>query len=106
MHPEIYISDDVRQMALLHQSIFDQTFFRLTVRDQLEKLADNLLAAHANGRPAAAIEVKNYLPGHIGAWVETILASKFTLPCLKQQWTRWFWATANNCASCSNKMKG
>ena len=74
---EIYVADGVRKVRRLHREIINQTTSEMTVKTQLEMVAENLFEEFQKGNSATTIEISNSHPKFIAKDSQAILDSEF-----------------------------
>ena len=73
----VYVCQAVQEVARLHPTLGDPAFRALPIRDQLERQAATLLAAHGRGDRRVAVQLSNWWPPAIGRSPEAILGLGF-----------------------------
>lgn len=75
----VYISDQVRAIERLHSDLFTDEFRRLSVREQLDRQAQRILAAHQAGDPTVIPHITCWHPTLACESADAIMAATFTL---------------------------
>lgn len=75
----IYISNQVKQVRNLHQSILNKYLDFNLIKDLLDALSINLFEAFNKGEKTVAIEISNYHPLFIGCDYDEIYSRAFSL---------------------------
>ncbi len=79
MNTEIYTSDGVKKVRLLHREVINQTTSNTTIESQLGLVSENLLAEHKKSNSATYIEISNWHPDFVGKDLEEIMNSAFKM---------------------------
>ena len=74
----VYVNKHTKEIQKLHQEIIGKTDSQTTVKEQLEMLAENLVAELQNGNEAVVLEISNCHPELVGKTPEVILNSEFS----------------------------
>jgi hypothetical protein len=76
---EVYVCQDVADVEALHPYLSDAAFKALPIREQLDRQAQTLLAAHQSGDRRVKPQLGSWWPGAARMPVDAMLAAPFTL---------------------------
>ena len=77
-NPNVYASEEVREVARLHRDLFTDAFRKLPIRDQLELQAQRIVEAHKSGNKAVATHITCWHPELVGHATAEIMNRDFT----------------------------
>ena len=69
----VYVDPVVEAVIRLYDDLFDDSFRRLAIRDQLDRQTDTLLAAHKQGKEAVAAHFTCWHPEWVGDATDAIM---------------------------------
>lgn len=76
---DVYVCQDVADVEALHPYLSDPAFTALPIREQLDRQARTLLAAHGRGDARISTQLGSWLPGAALKSREAVMAEPFTL---------------------------
>ncbi len=83
-NPNVYACKEVREVERLHHDLLTKEFRQLPIRDQLDRQAQRVVAAHKSGDEAVVTHIKCWHPTMVGRPVEEIMKRDFTLDDARQ----------------------
>jgi len=82
--PNVYACEVVREVIRLHHEVLSDGFRQLPVREQLDRQARRIVAAHGSGDQAVVTHITCWHPELVGHSVEEIMTHEFTLEDARQ----------------------
>lgn len=79
MSASVYVDPDVREVQQLYDGLFDEQFYSLPIRRQLELQAERMRNAHHNQNDSVCFQIASWHPTLVGKADAQILSSTFTM---------------------------